>query len=235
MIYTFQPIVRKSIHAQMKMAGFFKKYSTTLLPNKIYAHSRYYGVDIPNLVENLSNNEISKLPRYPDIAIHYRCSDNIMFSGMGLLSFHHIKKLIPLDAKYIFILTEDIDYNRHLCRPVLDALQSDIKAQFSQAHVIIRRGGYKVEVLAMLIHSRITICSLSTFCYFFATSNTNGQVFIPKSKWFGQVIEINNIHTLNVSAIYKWIRSNGTLVKDVNELTAEFMIETLRNESYVPE
>lgn len=242
MIYSFHTIVRKSINAQMKSAGFFKKYSTTLLHynlyTELYESHNWQGTDIPNLANMLSNIEISKLPKYPDVAVHYRCSDNLLVPGMGLLAFHHIKKLIPSHVKYIFILTEDRDYNRHLCRPILDALHNDIQSKYPNAYVVLRRGGYKIEILAMLMHSRITICSLSTFCFFFATSNKLGQVYIPsrhyfrRNNWYGQKIELNNIHTLNNTSICSWFWLNGTRIMKDEDLTAEIMIRTLRDEKY---
>lgn len=124
------------------------------------------------------------LTMYPDVSIHYRCSDNVFFRQMGLTHFTSILRRIPSNAKYIYILTEPytrvspsgIVDEKELCQHVLEALHSDITSHFPEAHVVTRHGGDIFTTLAMLSHSPTTICSISTFCFYAALCNVHGQV-----------------------------------------------------------
>ena len=53
-----------------------------------YRQYQLSGDDITNAKKN------QFLPLFPDVAIHYRCSDNL-FGGMGLMSFGFLISLIP--------------------------------------------------------------------------------------------------------------------------------------------
>ena len=237
MIYSFRPIVRASAEAQMRAFGFFHNYTSTLFHPHIYAHLKddRHNVkwDQPNLADILTAEELAQLPRYPDVSIHYRCHDNILFDGMGLLPFQHILEHIPTSAKYIFILTEGFENMKHICGPILDALQNDIKFRFPKAHVVIRRGGHIIEVVSFFINSPLMVmCSASTFCFFTATSNIHAKVYIPRRQFMGKVIEIANIHPLNASGINYWTLPNGTNLDSYAKLVPSLMLDILRNRSY---
>ena len=210
--------------------------------------------DVPDLYYTLSVTEKEQLLLYPDVTVHYRCSDNIFFKGMGLLQFHDIIDNIPSTAKYIFILTDDIihtgrmnSYGRlphfmmnaveHLCRPILEALVHDIHHAFPSAHVVIRRGGNGemfFEILSMLMNSSTVICSASTFCFHFALMNPSGRIILP-SMWFHGEKELNccgnvEMHPL-MKSVWKWIAPNGHVLNESN-IAVETMIHILRNRSY---
>jgi len=104
-----------------------------------------------------------------DVAIHYRCSDNL-FGGMGLLSFGTLLKLIPPEANTIYIFTE---YGNRLtgtplakaATHILQRLYSILSAAYPRAIVVIKRGGNEATAVAQLTLARkLTICSPSTFC-----------------------------------------------------------------------
>ena len=209
--------------------------------------------DIPDLYFTLSVTEREQLPVYPDVVVQYRCSDNIFSTAMGLLQFHDVIDSIPRDAKYIFILTEDeVHTGRmsgssrfphemnaviNLCRPILEALSHDIQKAFPTARVVVRRGGNGelfFEVLAMMMYSSTVICSVSTFCFYFALSNPHGRVILPSWSFHGH-LELdccgNVVMRPDMKAVGKWIAPDGQVMSDTN-FAVESMIEILRNRSY---
>lgn len=231
--------------------------TTVILPqhqvNSSYSNKARM-TDIPDLYDSLSAMEREQLPFYPDVTIHYRCSDNIFFNTMGLLQFHDIIDNIPSTAKYIFILTDDeihtgrmnsegrlprfiIDAVVQLCRPVLDALAHDIQKAFPSAHVVVRRGGNGemfFEILSMMMYSSTVICSTSTFCFHFAIMNPSGRVILP-SWWFHGEKALNccgNVEMLShIQPVFKWIAPNGQVLNE-STITVEAMLQILRNRTY---
>lgn len=121
------------------------------------------------------------LPLIPDVAIHYRCSDNT-FGGMGLLSFKTVIDRIPPGAKYIYIFTESISrVKRELMGPhadvILSTLKKDIETAVNGAVVVIKRGSHLFTTLAQLGFANVTICSPSTFCLYPALARTKTTYF----------------------------------------------------------
>lgn len=107
------------------------------------------------------------LPIGPDVAIHYRCSDNL-FAGMGLMSFGTIIHRIPPDSKTIYIFTE---YGNRLKdtplaakqKDILRGLFEDICRVFPSATVVVKRGGNELTSWAALFLAKVSICSPSTY------------------------------------------------------------------------
>lgn len=207
--------------------------------------------DLPDLNTTLTAEQIAQLPLYPDVVIHYRCSDNVAFDRMGLLPFRHIISHIPVNTKYIMILTEGTRQGTAAqfykgCPAIVDALRSDVAAAFPTLEVVIRQGGHIFEVFALLIHSRIVICSSSSFCFYIATSNPHGHVYFPKRYFLTshtqpEYINHNRLKTIpDGYSIYEWRATvNGTNMREpygegdregfLQRLTPEFVMSKLRN------
>jgi hypothetical protein len=105
-----------------------------------------------------------------DVAIHYRCSDNL-YGGMGLLSFGTLLKLIPADSRTVYLFTE---YGNRLkgtplaqaATHILHRLYSILSLAFPHAVIVIKRGGNEATAVAQLtLAKKVTICSASTFCF----------------------------------------------------------------------
>ena len=206
--------------------------------------------DLPDLNTTLTPEQVSLLPLYPDVAIHYRCSDNVDFGGMGLLPFRHILSHIPPHgAGYIMILTEGNVSHRdfyHGCPAIVEALWYDITAAYPSATVVIRQAGHMFEAIAMLVHSKVVICSASSFCFYIATSNPHGRVYLPKryfltSYTHPEYIHHNRLNTIpDGYSIYEWRSTiNDTNIREsygeggregfLQRLTVDFVISKLRN------
>ena len=154
-------------------------------------------IDTPNLKNVLINQTQLALPFYPDVTIHWRCSDNIFFDRMGLTPYRFIIDRLPDDAKYVFITTEtsyyDIDNpeeeipakksrSHDLCIPIIAELVRCIRQRLPNAQVVVRSGGTSETMfltVAMFVHSNITFCSASTFCFHFATAKPAGKLYLP--------------------------------------------------------
>lgn len=249
----FRDILQEPIRKQLLTFG--KNITTTMiLPQHQIntSHSKLAHMeDIPDLYISLAATEREQLPVYPDVTVHYRCSDNIFERAqMGLLPFHSIIDNIPSSAKYIFIVTEDLVHTAkmnggsrstdeisavvRLCRPIIAALAHDIQKSFPSARVVTRRGGnneFLFEIVSMFMYSSTVICSASTFCMYFAAANPLGKVFLPPLPvGFHGHSELNccgNIVTLPHN-MKPWISPGG----NVSSIHVNSIIEILRNRSY---
>jgi hypothetical protein len=130
--------------------------------------------------------ESTYLPMFPDVAIHYRCSDNL-YGGMGLMSIGTLINHIPPESKYIYIFTES--HARVLGSPlahtgvaVLTKIMNDLKAFFPNAIIVIMRGGNEFTVWSQLAFANVTICSPSTFCLWPAVART-GLTYMPTTPY----------------------------------------------------
>lgn len=136
-------------------------------------------VDITN-----APTQVSSFPLIPDVAIQYRCGDNIAFSYMyGILPFTAFDSRIPADAKYIYVLSDHPSRAAHSpytgrCKTILEKLLEYLTGKFPQATILIKRGGDIFLDMARLSFAKVTICSASTYCFWPALS-TDGQAYFP--------------------------------------------------------
>ena len=135
-----------------------------------------------------SNNTIQINHRYPtvgDVAIHYRCSDNMRNLVMGLLPFPTIISLIPSTAKYIYLHTEGTNED-HPCYEVIKTLFEDILKAFPTAYVIVLAKNPIFETMYDFMNCRMTlICSASTFCLHAAIGRIKGDIYFPRKMYGG--------------------------------------------------
>lgn len=96
------PFIRNTMQSAMTvhMKSYLNGIDTSLYLRADKApYGEDTGEDSPNLLEKLSADKISSLPVYPDVLIHYRCSDNLFHPTMGLLPFHAIMRYIPPQSR----------------------------------------------------------------------------------------------------------------------------------------
>lgn len=142
---------------------------------------------------DLTNRELgTHLPLIPDVAIQYRCGDNMGYGniGYGVLPFRAFASAIPSNAKYIYVLTDppkragNHPYVHH-CQKILTWLFAFITENFPEATVIVKKGGDIYLDFARLAYANTTICSASTFCLFPAIANNGSIVYYPSTKLIG--------------------------------------------------
>lgn len=149
-----------------------------------------------------------EIPLIPDVAIHYRCSDNILHNKMGLTSFSSfLRSRFPSSPGTIYILSEREDRpsinhaNRifsHLCNPILEALMQFLHEMFPTAAVMVFRGASLLDDTLRIMHARVSFCSLSTFCLFPAMASF-GKVYVPYVSYFRALNTTNLPHLLPMS------------------------------------
>lgn len=128
------------------------------------------------------------LPIGPDVAVHFRCSDNL-YGGMGLMSFGTIINRIPINAETIYVFSE---YGSRLRdRPlekaapiILQALFEDLTTRFPKATVVIKRGDSEFLTWSSLYLANITICASSTFSFWPGMARTK-TTYMPASSYIG--------------------------------------------------
>ena len=127
--------------------------------------------DLHNINEHVNMTEaMNKLPGIPNVAIHYRCSDNL-FGGMGLLSFGTIVSRIPKDAKFVYIYSEYgsrldgtilASVNQHILVQLMAAITTKLNGDGnSDVIVVAKRGSYEVR------HIQVHIFDLFLTFYLF--------------------------------------------------------------------
>lgn len=125
------------------------------------------------------------LPIVPDVALQYRCGDNIGFSYMyGILPFTAFDSLIPADARFIYVLSDHPSRAAHSpyssrCGVILQHLMQYLQSRHPKATIVIKRGGDLFLDYVRLSRARVTICSASSFCLWPAIANVDAQVYFP--------------------------------------------------------
>lgn len=155
---------------------------------------------------------------------------------MGLNPFWLVIEYIPVNAKYIYIVTESNKHG-HWCHDILQALRNDIQSKFPRSYVIIRKGGqydYIFVLLSMFTQSGVFIASPSTLSFFAALSNVNGKIFLPRKTFYGNSFNCcKNLETMSHSPICIWRNKISGELTPIEKITSTQMIETLRNETYI--
>ena len=127
------------------------------------------------------------LPVVPQVALQYRCGDNIGFSYMyGVLPFRAFLSRIPNDTKLLYVLSDHPSRATHSpysnrCQIILEHLFAFLKKQYPLTTIVIKRGGDMFLDYARLAFANTTICSASTYCFWPAIANLQGQVHFPLS------------------------------------------------------
>lgn len=145
----------------------------------------------------------SSLPLIPDVAIHYRCGDNVV-GHYGFLSFPIFSNRIPNTTTTIYILSESISRKQtekriQRCNLILTSLLEYLEHHFPSATIGILRGGNIYDDFTRLSLSSMVICSVSTFCYYAGLTSMN-TVYLPITRLFAKATTpfySSNIHWLD--------------------------------------
>lgn len=124
------------------------------------------------------------LPIVPDVAIQYRCGDNIGFSyHYGIIPFTAYDSRIPVDSRFIYVLSDHPSRASHSpysgrCGTILEHLFNYLKALRPLALIVVKRGGDLFLDQVRLGLANTTICSASSYCFWPALAN-KGQAYFP--------------------------------------------------------
>ena len=132
------------------------------------------------------------LPLIPDVAVQYRCGDNMGYGniGYGVLPFRAFLKLIPVHSRYVYVMTDppkragNHPYVHH-CQAILRWLFEFLTKHWPNAVIVVKKGGDLYLDLARLAFANTTICSASTFCLWPAIANNGSAVYYPKTMLIG--------------------------------------------------
>jgi len=199
------------MHVTHPRHGVFLEYTGLFLDKE----KDIYSVD-PNVY----------LPLFPDVAIHYRCSDNL-FDGMGCLAFKTIIDRIPRSSTYIYIFSEyghrlDGEEMANHNELILRALVVDIQKSFPDSIVIVKRGGNVFTTISIFGLAGITICSPSTFCFYPAMSRDKTTYFIAGD---GHYID----STIPIHPNFYFVKGDHLYYSNFSKTnTIEQVLETLR-------
>lgn len=120
------------------------------------------------------------LPLFPDVAIHYRISDNFK---TGLLPYASVSSRIPPTAKYVYIFSESprrskvySNINHDDVVAILLGLMEHIRDNHnattsSDLTIVLLRSEDMLVSMAKLAFTQTVICSSSTFCLFAGLSH----------------------------------------------------------------
>lgn len=122
-----------------------------------------------------SGADPASLPFIPDVAIHYRCGDNV-YEHYGFTMFQLFKTTIPPDAKNIYVMGESSQRKASTdssfrCSAIFQALFKYLREHFPTANVVMMRGQSVLSDMARLTYARTVVCSVSTFCLWPAVSS----------------------------------------------------------------
>eukprot|EP01041_Mallomonas_annulata_P006975 gene6975-14181_t len=199
------PIATELLHKQCTCAKYCHASNSSLIYRYSHQAARIFkhvlrayaiasGIDInerTNFQSRLRRNANKTIVRkfehinvkfIPEVAIHMRCSD----SKAGFLPFRAYLKMIPSNAKSIYILTEDpdrFDISTHSiqiqrCNAIIHGLFHFIANRYPHTDIVLFQGKNPYDDLLHLVHANIAICSVSSFCFWAAIANTN-KVYFP--------------------------------------------------------
>ena len=136
------------------------------------------------------NTTIATLPFIPDVALAFRCADIVGIvppSPYGFLHFAVYANYIPPSAKYVYILSEPLDYLNSAkdgeatnCANMGSALVMYLSERFPNATIAIRRG-HLMEHFYMFHKAPTVICPPTTFCLYPAMAGSNTVYFQTSS------------------------------------------------------
>lgn len=195
-----------------------KKY----LSNAVLEYYNYKGVFVDKIEANdLSNAKPSDiLPIIPDVAIQYRCGDNLGFNWMyGILPFYVFPKRIPITSKYIYVLTDHPARSSNSpyaprCELIIKSLFDYLAMNFPNAIILVKRGGDMFLDYARLIFAKVTICSASTYCLWPALAN-NGTVYFPLSYLVAGADTVDL--AVNITSNFNWI-TEAEIISNFNKV-----------------
>ena len=175
------------------------------------------------------------LPIIPDVAIQYRCGDNIGFNYMyGLLPFWAFKERIHADAKTIYVMSDHPTRNLQAtysgrCQTILGALFEYLKKSFPHATIVVKRGGDIFLDVARFSLAKVLICSASTYCVWPAFANEGvahfpltsliagadnmklAPDFGPKFRWIQKPLLISDLRRFRPwDAVIPWLEKDGS-------------------------
>jgi len=188
--------IRKLVHKCITSVG------DRLLQNNRYRYP--HNIMHTTMVSNRERN-IESYPLVSDVAVHYRCSDNVQHPVMGLLPFETIISVIPKKAQSIYIHTEGT-YKEHICSHIIQSLFTTISDAFPDAIVAVFVKENIYSTMYNIVHCRMAlICSPSTFCIHAALGKSKGAVYAPPSFYDGKTnFSYDDWHYLNVTPRHKW-------------------------------
>ena len=135
---------------------------------------------LSSISDNKSHPDVS------DVAVHYRCSDNIRVETYGLLPFEAFLNVIPSYAEYIYVHTEGTDEPNHICTDIINSFYHFLTRHFPDSNVLVFTRINVFVAMHDFIHSHLRlICSSSTFCLHAAIGKTVGEVYLPAGGWYG--------------------------------------------------
>jgi hypothetical protein len=123
-----------------------------------------------------------------DVAIHYRCGDNIHSSGMGLLRFAVIAERVPSSARLVYVMSEDhkrktVSDEAFFCSFVLSSLFDYLVQTFPDKTIVMLRGAKLFDDMTRMALAPVTIASMSSFSLFACITNKH-RVYYPASALF---------------------------------------------------
>eukprot|EP01036_Dinobryon_divergens_P026667 gene26667-35343_t len=147
-----------------------------------------------NLIPAVTKAKVS-LPAIPDVAIHYRCGDNLtaFIHGYGVLPFAAILRLIPSSARFIYVFTND-NVKHHHCGSIMKRIVKYLSKHLKKKNlsapdgsaatpVVVKlfRDGDPLVAFTRLLYANTLICSSSTFCFYAALANNGTAVHFPRT------------------------------------------------------
>jgi hypothetical protein len=143
-------------------------------------------------------------PTIPDAAIHYRCGDNTV-GHYGFLAFPAFLHAIPLNTSTIYVLAEKSSRSftprrAERCDAVLSGLWIYLTKSFPSSTVLVLRGAAIFDDFSRLGLAQITVCSVSTFC-FYAALASSGEAYLPITRLFAKAT------TPDYGSHVKWLDS----------------------------
>lgn len=124
---------------------------------------------------------IDSLPLVPDVAIHYRCGDNIV-GHYGYLAFPAFTRRIPANSSTIYVMSESPSRKpgkliESRCNAILGGLFNHLKRQFPSATILVLRGANIYDDMTRIALARTAICSVSSFCIWPALASSTSAYF----------------------------------------------------------
>ena len=168
----------------------------------------------------------------PDVAIHMRCGDLLGFDPtmyrnnvrighhMGFFNFHHYLPLIPESARFIYVISDNVNSaTEHFFGPLLQGFVTFLRQRLSpDVDIRVLRGGKVFDAMAILYNAPTSICAASTFCYFATVAKPpSSTVHFPITDLIGAS------STPSLGANFRWITDVVLLLPSAKDEVTHFL------------
>ncbi len=201
----FLPEEAAMLETNLGMSTLIHKINASCLATRDYAHEyqNAFMWKFPRLISDTNRAMFHAYTKKRDksvpadasktVAIHFRCSDNLVHGTYGVIPIPYVTKLLSsVNASKIVIFTDlrssrvtEMDtFETKSIRVICEDYLENLIKELPNSIVDVDYDSSPEYIASYLFYARTTICSVSTFC-FFSVIGGPGEKYFPETPLIG--------------------------------------------------